>query len=193
MPPYTKNAIVASFIKIVSRKPLDRVTVRDIVDDCSVNRNTFYYYFQDVYAVVEDIFDAEGQRVSDVLESDDTMGEVFVSFVSFFEDNLKMVRSIYASSVRENLETYVYDAARGIVENRTLAAIYRQNGSRELTRDEKERADELITFSANAFTGYILGWMRNGMKSDIASRLLTVSQMYEDGLRLCLESRLWRT
>lgn len=191
MPPYTKNAIVASFIKIVSKKPLDRVTVRDIVDDCSVNRNTFYYYFQDVYAVVEEIFDAQGQRISDALEEDDTLGEVFVSLVAFFEDNLKMIRSIYASSIRENLEGYIYDAARGIVERRVMREICRRNGGREPGTHEREGVEELITFSANAFAGYILIWMRDGMKGDIASKLLTVSRNYENGLKLYFESRLW--
>ena len=37
----TKQAIVASFMKICTKKSLDKITVRDIVDDCEINRNTF--------------------------------------------------------------------------------------------------------------------------------------------------------
>lgn len=55
MPSFTKKAIVESFLRIIGKKPLDKITVRDVVDDCGINRNTFYYYFQDIYAVLEEV------------------------------------------------------------------------------------------------------------------------------------------
>lgn len=55
MPSFTKRAIIESFLRLVGKKPLDKITVRDLVDDCGINRNTFYYYFQDIYAVMEEI------------------------------------------------------------------------------------------------------------------------------------------
>ena len=45
---FAKKAIRDSFIKLLNERPLSQITVRDIVDDCGVNRNTFYYYFQDI-------------------------------------------------------------------------------------------------------------------------------------------------
>ena len=57
----TRKAIVQSFIKLLNEMPLDKITVKDIVDDCGVNRGTFYYYYQDVYALLEEIFATETQ------------------------------------------------------------------------------------------------------------------------------------
>ena len=57
MPSFTKKAIMDSFLGLMEKKPLDKITVRDIVDDCGINRNTFYYYFQDIYAVLEEYCD----------------------------------------------------------------------------------------------------------------------------------------
>ena len=45
MPPFTKQAIIASFLKLAENVPLEKITVKDIVEDCGVNRKTFYYYF----------------------------------------------------------------------------------------------------------------------------------------------------
>ena len=45
----TKRALAASLIKLLSQKPLDKVTVKDIIEDCGVNRQTFYYHFKDKY------------------------------------------------------------------------------------------------------------------------------------------------
>ena len=43
---FTQKAIRASFIKLLNQKPLSQITIKDIVDDCGVNRNTFYYYLR---------------------------------------------------------------------------------------------------------------------------------------------------
>ncbi len=44
-----------SFLRLLERKPFRKITVRDIVEECGVNRTTFYYYYQDIYAIVEDL------------------------------------------------------------------------------------------------------------------------------------------
>lgn len=43
---FTKQAIKASFMKLLSQKPLNKISVRDIVEDCGINRNSFYYHFR---------------------------------------------------------------------------------------------------------------------------------------------------
>ena len=47
-----------SFLRLLLKKPFRKVTVRDIVEECGVNRTTFYYYYQDIYAIVEDLISA---------------------------------------------------------------------------------------------------------------------------------------
>ena len=48
MASFTKKAIVESFLQLLGKKPIDKITVRDVVDHCGINRNTFYYYFPEV-------------------------------------------------------------------------------------------------------------------------------------------------
>jgi AcrR family transcriptional regulator len=57
MPSFTKKAIMETFLCLTEKKPLEKITVRDLVDKCGINRNTFYYYFQDIYAVLEEYCD----------------------------------------------------------------------------------------------------------------------------------------
>ena len=53
LPNYTREAIKASFIKLLNEKPLNRITVKNIISDCKVSRNTFYYHFKDVPELLE--------------------------------------------------------------------------------------------------------------------------------------------
>lgn len=65
----TKRALAASLIKLLSQKPLDKVTVKDIIEDCGVNRQTFYYHFKDIYDLVDWIF---LEMASEFLEGKET-------------------------------------------------------------------------------------------------------------------------
>ena len=49
----TKRALEASLKKMLLQKPLDKITIADLTDDCGVNRMTFYYHFKDIYDLVE--------------------------------------------------------------------------------------------------------------------------------------------
>lgn len=52
----TKNAIRRAFIQLLNERPLDKISIKDIAEKGAVNRNTFYYYYADIYALVEDFF-----------------------------------------------------------------------------------------------------------------------------------------
>ena len=58
----TKNAIMTSLVKLLNEKPLDKITVKDIVEDCGINRNTFYYHYHDIYDPLKDIFNIETKK-----------------------------------------------------------------------------------------------------------------------------------
>ena len=62
MSSFTKNAIKSSFLKLLEEKPLSQITVKMIVEDCGINRNSFYYHYADIPALMEEIAhdDAEG-------------------------------------------------------------------------------------------------------------------------------------
>lgn len=46
MASFTRKAIEEAFLKLLDARPLNQITVKDIVEECGVNRNTFYYHFR---------------------------------------------------------------------------------------------------------------------------------------------------
>lgn len=49
----TKRAIEQSLKNLLLKKPLTKITINDIAEDCGINRMTFYYHFKDIYDLVE--------------------------------------------------------------------------------------------------------------------------------------------
>ena len=63
MPNFTKKAIKDTFIALLDERPLNRITVKDIVEACGINRNSFYYHFEDLPALLEEIIAEQVQRL----------------------------------------------------------------------------------------------------------------------------------
>ena len=55
----TRIAIRKGFLELLEQRPLDKISVVDIAEHCGVNRNTFYYYYCDIYALVREVLDTE--------------------------------------------------------------------------------------------------------------------------------------
>ena len=49
----TKEAIAQAFEGLLEKRSIDKITVKDIVAECGVNRQTFYYHFRDIYDLME--------------------------------------------------------------------------------------------------------------------------------------------
>ena len=45
----TKRALEDSLKRLLLQKPLTKITIADLTEDCGVSRMTFYYHFQDIY------------------------------------------------------------------------------------------------------------------------------------------------
>ena len=66
----TKRALEQSLKNLLLKKPLNKITINDIAEDCGINRMTFYYHFKDIYDLVEDLRHLAGGTAADLLCSE---------------------------------------------------------------------------------------------------------------------------
>lgn len=84
MATFTRKAIMQTFLHILKNKSLDRITVKDICEQCEINRNTFYYYFKDIYDVLEAIFEDEVRLVMDEANEGVTFHDAYAESLPLF-------------------------------------------------------------------------------------------------------------
>ena len=92
---FTEREIKRSFIKLLNEKPLSKISVRDIVEDCGINRNSFYYHFQDIPALLEEIVSEQSAAIIQKYPQPDSLEECFRAA---FEFALSNKRAAYNSS-----------------------------------------------------------------------------------------------
>lgn len=109
MAQFTKKAIMQCFIQMLNESPMDKISVVDIAERCGINRNTFYYYYCDIYALVKELFTIEAQRIAEKELSCATWQEVCLEALEFVRENRRAVYHLFHSNHRDLLEEYLYD------------------------------------------------------------------------------------
>jgi AcrR family transcriptional regulator len=173
---YTKRAIMEGFLKLLNERPFDKISVVDIAETCKINRNTFYYYYQDVYALVDDVFRLETQRFMEQSGSCKSWDEVFVKATAFTQANRHAVYHIYNSINRDRLEKYLYDVIEA--------------GMTSFVRTEAEGLsvpEEDIVALSSFYTAALLGltvkWLGDGMKTDAQNYIADIARLLEGSIR----------
>lgn len=168
MASFTRKAIMASFIKLLNEKPLSKITVKEIVDDCGINRNSFYYHFQDIPSLVVEMLQEEADRLIQGNGKNESFEECLMEAIEFASNNRQAVLNLYNSGNREAYQHYLNRIVRHIVRE------YLEKVTEGIPV-KPEDFELMVDFYKNIFVGIIIDWMNDGMRHDImkpASRLL---------------------
>ncbi len=103
----TKRAITESFRALLAVKPLDKITVRDIVEDCGLTRNTFYYHYEDIYDLLSDVLESEIERALSVPAGGASWETMLLDMLSFLTDSPQIGRHIFQSKCQDAMRVYL--------------------------------------------------------------------------------------
>ncbi len=176
----TKKALSASLKKLLSQKPLDKITVIDIVEDCEVNRQTFYYHFQDIYDLVEWMFLTGAAAALNGKKTYDTWQQGFLQVFEYALENKDLVINTYHSMSRDQLERYLYD----VTYNLLIGVVEEQASGMAVSDNDKKFIADFYKF---AFVGLMLDWIRRGMKDDPKKIVEHISTLIQGDIKRALE------
>lgn len=155
----TKSILSKSLKKFLSKKPLNKITVKDIVSDCKLTRQTFYYHFQDIYELLDWTYKNEiGHILEDKKNS--SWDAIIKGILNFIKENKSMFVYTIQSVGREHFEQAVYPDLYEFSKSK----IHEASSEFEIPTDK-------INFLANLQTitllSVIIQWANNGMKESI--------------------------
>ena len=103
----TKKALADALKKMMVIKPIDRITVNDLVETCGVSRQTFYYHFDDVYDLLEWVFEEDANRVLPRKVVYEHWREDVLSFMVYLQENSSFTLNVYNSNSRIYMLRYL--------------------------------------------------------------------------------------
>lgn len=176
---YTKKMIRDAFIKMLNERPLNKITVKDIATACEINRNTFYYYYTDIYALLSELFRTELQTVID--EYNDTLSweESFIVATKFALENKTAIYHVYNSMQREELVNYIYNVSGNVMIR------YVEKVSDDISASSGDKK-LIASFYQCALTEMVLRWIASGMKEDPDTIIRRIGYLFYGNIELSL-------
>lgn len=175
MPSFTKQAIIEAFLKLLNERPMNQITVKDIVERCGINRNSFYYHFADLPTLVETILKEDADQLIQKAGAISSLEECLGLAIDFTLKNKRAVLHIYSSVNRAHFEHYLdrvctYAVTRFI--DTAAGNIPIQEEDRKL----------IIQYFKCLLTGYILNWMADGLRYDIRSQVSRLCTLFDGSI-----------
>ena len=169
---FTKEIIARTFTELLDEKPMSKVTVKDIVERCGVNRNTFYYHFRDIPDVVEFIFKKKWDEILEAPQEKASILECMEEMASMVRSNRKLMLNVYKSVKRDTFLVYMNEVATYIITEYFEKNLHKFN----LNKDEIQI---LIKYYKCLFIGILMEWLDHGLEYDLGAEMRQASELLE--------------
>lgn len=175
----TKRALEQSLKNLLLKKPLTKITVGDITEDCGINRMTFYYHFKDIYDLVEWSCLEDAKRALEEKKTYDTWQQGFLQIFKAVQENKPFILNVYRCVHREQVEKYLQPLV-----NQLLLNVINEEAAGITVRDEDKQF--IAQVYSYMFIGLMLDWIKDDMREDPQQIVEKLSKLIKGSVSVAL-------
>ncbi len=168
----TKRALEQSLKNLLLKKPLNKITINDIAEDCGINRMTFYYHFKDIYDLMEWSCLEDARRALAEKKTHDTWQQGLLQIFYAVRENKPFIMNVYRCVDREQVEKYL----KPLTDHLLMGVVEEQASGLTVRQEDKEFIARIYSY---VFVGLMLDWIKDDMKEEpemIVGKLAIVIQ-----------------
>lgn len=173
-----RQEICAALKSLMAQKPLDKITVAEIMRQCGMTRQHFYYHFEDIYAAVRWMFDQEAVALLRAHEGVLLWQDGLLQLFQYLQKNRAVCLCALHSMSREHLKDFFRTDLQAIIQNtiREIAA--------ELRYPASEREVTLLTkVYVGALASMMEDWLLGEIQESPEDLIQFVDQLLKDHVR----------
>ena len=153
MASFTKFAILKVFGDLAASRPVDKITVKDITDQCGISRNTFYYHYQDIYQVLKAYVQYSAEHVIELMVEDEGEdGKAGLKEIRYLEANRELLCNLYRSAANEEVRNCLQSASQ-IIFDRLIESV---SQGMEVQAEDKKLLSAVCQYTVR---GIMTSWM----------------------------------
>lgn len=150
----TKKMLAAALKKLLEIKPLSKVTISEIITECQVNRKTFYYHFENIYALLRWMLKQEAIEVVEQMNLITEYEEAIYFVIDYVDRNKVVLKNIYHSMGKDELSQFFH---HDFIE--LFLSIIESAAQKEQVTVTQEFKELLGRFYTGAVVSLILEWI----------------------------------
>jgi probable dihydroxyacetone kinase regulator len=176
----TKLTFADSLKRLMAKTDFNKISVKDIVDNCGLTRQAFYYHFKDKYDLMNWIYYTETARFMSSYNKVEHWTDGLVDLCNYMRQNKTFYINALNSTGQNSFQEYLHDYIRDI----SISAIE----NIENTEFDEDKWGFTAEFISTALVGLIVRWAKNYMKDEPTEYVEKMRSIF-DGSILCeLES-----
>lgn len=168
MASFTKFAILRVFGDLAASKPVDKITVKDITDQCGISRNTFYYHYQDIYQVLKAYVQYSAEHVIELMSEDEgESSRAGLKGIRYLEDNRELLCNLYRSAANEEVRNCLQSASQ-VIFDRLIESV---SQGMEVQEEDKRILSSVCQYTVR---GIMTSWMEEdgGLNGETLEQIL---------------------
>lgn len=174
---FTREAIKAAFVKLLEERQFSEITVKNVVEECGINRNSFYYHFQDLPSLLDEIIREESDAVIEKYSSVSSIVECFDAIEEFASHRRRAIMHIYRSMSRDVFERYLMQTSEYFITKYMEALIADDSVNSKLIEQNKS---VIVNYYKCLFFGVIMDWLDSGMNEQKALEFRRIFKLKAD-------------
>ena len=176
----TKRALEQSLKNLLLQKPLTKITINDIAEDCGINRMTFYYHFKDIYDLVEWSCMEDARKALEEKDTYDTWQQGFLQIFEAMRKNKPFIMNVYRCVHREQVETYL----RPLVDHLLLGVLNEEAAGMTVRAEDKDFIAQVYSY---IFIGLMLDWIKDDMAEDPEQIVERLAKLVKGSMKTALK------
>lgn len=157
----TKQTLSNALKAAMEKKPLSKITVSELIRTCNMNRNTFYYHFDDLYDLLKWTLEQETLEVVDKIDLLLNTEEAVRYVLDYVEQNRHIINCAYDTVGHTQMKRFFYEDFL-VIMSRAIDAGERELGL-QVDREFKQFA---AAFFTEALAGMLITWLKDGKRQD---------------------------
>ena len=173
----TKKLLRDSLFSLLQKKSINEITVTELTDVADINRATFYFYYTDIFDMLNQIQDEAYELFEDVLQGADECAATPEAFVKYVENILNFCKQ--NTAIARFVITREYNNNKVLTKIKKLLAKTVPVAKEQYAQDDPRRF--ILNFALNSLTGTVVDWMDDGMVIPPNVMAEFITDMYING------------
>ena len=162
MADFTSKEIKRTFLRLLEERSYSEITVKELIDECGISRSTFYYHFQDIPSLMEEIVQDGMNEILRKYPTVDSLDRCLDALTEMVLSRRRINLHVFRSANRETLERSMLRACELFVTR------YADTLTGEHALPERARALMVQHYKCLLF-GMLVDWLENGLKPEKAA------------------------
>ncbi len=175
----TKQLMAESLKKLMKKTPFNKISIHNIVEECGLTRQAFYYHFQDAYELLGWIYSNEALEYGKKDINYQTWEAAYLDVFEYIEKNESFCMNTLNSIGRGHLERFLIGNT----------AAYLTNIVNEVATDmhvTERNKKFIVDFYTPAFIAVLVKWMEEGMKENPLNIVQNVVALMDGNIKKAL-------